>query len=388
MSGRCCPQIAQPTARGGGPANTRSMSPPATVALASPEDVVGVIPAMLGFHPRESLVVLGLRGDRRRSSLTMRTNLPPPGVPPTGLVELVVERLRGCDVDGALAVVYTSRGSADLPHATLAERLGEGLRRAGIECLDVLLVADRRIRSYLCRSEACCSLEGIPIPQLPTAAAQRFHAEVVELGGRIWDSREQLEASVAAPTGTRAEALERAFRRASDALTDDLVAAGPDGVRAGTAELLHAVHGRYVEGAERISDEEAARLCLGLADVAARDDLLVWGGGERPDALLSLLGDLAASSLPPSDVPVCVALAWTAYQAGNGVLAGCAVDRALATDPTSTLGQLLRRAIEVALPPERLLTVADAVPTFPGRTTDERISEEPRGGVSRSGGAA
>jgi len=50
----------------------------ARVRLASPASVLAIVPSLLGFHPSDSLVVLGVSGPRNRVSLTFRYDLPDP----------------------------------------------------------------------------------------------------------------------------------------------------------------------------------------------------------------------------------------------------------------------------------------------------------------------
>src|SRR3712207_6389570 len=51
--------------------------PPLTVRLSDPGQVAAALPHLIGFRPRESLVVVSLRGRRRRFGLTARVDLPP-----------------------------------------------------------------------------------------------------------------------------------------------------------------------------------------------------------------------------------------------------------------------------------------------------------------------
>ena len=52
------------------------LSEPARVRLSDPADLAAAIPYLLGFPPEESLVVISLRGPRKRIGLTMRWDLP------------------------------------------------------------------------------------------------------------------------------------------------------------------------------------------------------------------------------------------------------------------------------------------------------------------------
>jgi hypothetical protein len=341
--------------------------PTSTVTLASPEDVVGVIPAMLGFHPEQSVVLVGLEGARRRSCLTLRADLPSPDVDAGDLALQLADRVARGGADTVIAVVMTDESPAAdgaLPYQAFALGLQDALVAAAVDPLDVLLVRADRVWSYACADAHCCPPEGRPLPDTPTDAAARFRAEVVGRGGVVWPTRAGLVASIAAPDEARTVELEPVFAQVSAQILEATADRGIEEVRAETVGLFTAIHARYAAASDRLTDREAARLSVGLADVLARDDVLMWGAGVEPGPYLALLGDLVRSSLPPVDGPACVVLAWASYQAGDGALAQCALDRAMRSDPDSGLAQLLAHAIEMALPPQRL-TAVSALATLP-----------------------
>ena len=49
--------------------------------LTRPGDIAAAVPALCGFAPQDSVVVLSLRGSRRRLGVTVRVDLPPPALP-------------------------------------------------------------------------------------------------------------------------------------------------------------------------------------------------------------------------------------------------------------------------------------------------------------------
>src|SRR5215218_4174549 len=81
-------------------------------------ELVAAVPAMLGFHPRESLVLMATGGrSGRRLGLTLRVDLPPPGHPDYAEhVEIIVaSAVRGLLLDdpaGAIAIVVSEPGPA------------------------------------------------------------------------------------------------------------------------------------------------------------------------------------------------------------------------------------------------------------------------------------
>ena len=129
----------------------------ADITLRGPGDVVGLLPYQLGYHPRDSVVAVSLRG--KRVGLVARADLPP-----DEHVDEVVSTLLGPLVrDGATSVVVV--GYEDVPDASqpLLMALVEQLERAGIHVLDVPVVRDGRRYSATC-SDSCCPPEGIALP--------------------------------------------------------------------------------------------------------------------------------------------------------------------------------------------------------------------------------
>jgi len=334
---------------------TTAAQHPTPVRISSPADLLGVVPSMLGFHPAHSVVLVCLAGPRRRSMLTMRADLPDRTHLVLACRELA-ERAAGAGTDAVMVVVYDAvRGrSAPLPHRRLVRRLCRALDHCGIEVVDVVLRGNERWWSYLCTNTSCCPPEGTPLPPEPTPAALRFQAEAVAKGGRVWPDREHLAASVAAPDADQAAALLPVHERVRSELVERAATGAADDVGNDTVALLHDLHVRYRDGSDRVTAEESARLALGLADVQVRDAVLVWGGGAHPGALLSVLLDAVRQTIAPTDAPLCTTLAWVAYQAGDGALAQCALDRALESDPEYHLAVLLRAGLDRGVPPSAL----------------------------------
>jgi hypothetical protein len=110
--------------------------------LRSLADLVAVVPYLLGFHPADSIVVLGLR--TKKIIFEVRGDLPPPAdlTDFVGYYATLVARQRCTS-----AVLL---GYGDGPRVTpviLALRSALAARRVGV--LDALRVADGRYWSYL-----------------------------------------------------------------------------------------------------------------------------------------------------------------------------------------------------------------------------------------------
>src|SRR4051794_1280311 len=94
---------------------------PDVVRISAPADIVAAVPHLLGFHPAESLVAIGLRGPRARVPFPVRVDLPD-GDDEPAVVETVAARMAAAKVDATVLVVFTDRApvGGQLPHRRLA----------------------------------------------------------------------------------------------------------------------------------------------------------------------------------------------------------------------------------------------------------------------------
>ncbi len=227
----------------------------ADITLRGPGDVVAILPYQLGYHPRDSAVVISLRG--KRVGLVARTDLPP-----EKFVDEVVSSLMGPLVrDGATSVIVV--GYEDEPDTSqpLLVALVEQLERAGIDVVDVAVVRDGRRYSPIC-SEPCCPPEGVA---LPDPADVPGVAEYVALGRSPLRSRGAVEELVA-PEPWRCLGVARAV---------DSRSRMPRGRRRSVAAWKGLLDPG--EAGRRPPDRRAvADLALGLADIPWRDGLIAW----------------------------------------------------------------------------------------------------------------
>lgn len=308
--------------------------------LSSPGAIVATLPSLCGFPPEDSLVLLSLRGERRRIGLTARLDLPPPDAE-GGAADLLAERMR---LDGAREAVVVVLSDERRPE--LVQAVGEALAGRAIDVHEALHVADGRWWSYEC-SSSCCPAEGTPVPPPPTLVeAQRALA-----GRAVLASRAELVASLAAPTSLAAERAGQALDDAAEQWVGHWAADPDEACVAAVRQarrLLDAVgSGRPVDLAE------AAALTVALHDHRVRDEIATWSL-RRSDALLSLLEQTARQVVPPFDAPVCTLLAWVAYARGDGSRVNVALDRALETDPAYSLASLLRTAFDGGIAPRQV----------------------------------
>jgi hypothetical protein len=338
--------------------------PTPRVTLHTPTDLLAAVPYLLGFHPADSVVVIGLSGTR--VVFTARADLPPPDAPPDqalALADQLGEILAGQRVDVALIIGYGE--AAAVTRAALPLR--DALRGYGLSVGEMLRADDGRYWSYLCESVHCCPPEGTPYDVTGTEVA----AAATYAGQVALPDRAALECSLRPVEGAEREAMDRATEQAArdlaadvdqgvdpaDRADDDPADHAADGDpagnrrRAGARALALAVR-RYVDGG-RLTDEEVARLTLLLVRIDVRD--LCWArvtvAGDRLEAHLELWRDVTRRARADLVAAPATLLGYAAWRTGNGALAWVAVQRALEANPAYSLARLLGEALDRALPP-------------------------------------
>ncbi len=112
------------------------------VKAADAAQFLALVPRLLGFTPRKSVVIVPMSGPRSLGG--MRLDLPADTDDPCDLLAATVIGMvcRVTSADGFLAVVYTDEsGSTSLPRAQLAEALTRAADASGLSVVDVFVVA-------------------------------------------------------------------------------------------------------------------------------------------------------------------------------------------------------------------------------------------------------
>ncbi|MBA3252242.1 MAG: DUF4192 domain-containing protein [Geodermatophilaceae bacterium] len=334
------------------PARRAQTIPPAAprVRLRTPAQIVASLPYLLGFHPRESLVLIGLGGTPCTVRLTVRVDLPPAeGRQP--VAEHLAAHLAHAGAGEVLAVVVTDTepSAAGEQEVVAAIRAAVGSRR--IQLTDALCLRAGRWRSLVCRDASCCPPEGTAVD--PSAASELAAVSVV-LGEVVHASREDLETTLRPVAGADRAELDRTFEWVSRQLVTELAERGWEAVAEDSVTLLAEAVADRVEGCDALTPAVVARLSLGLGDVRVRDRVLTWADGELASAAESLWVELARRATPPYGAAPATLLAAHAYLRGNGAYARVALDRALASDPAYSLAALLSEGLDRGVPPRAL----------------------------------
>ncbi|GGS67682.1 hypothetical protein GCM10010156_28330 [Planobispora rosea] len=316
--------------------------------LGSTEDLLGAVPYLLGFHPADSLVVIGLRGapPRARLHLTARWDLPL-AVPE---VDRVVSLLGKEEITRAVVVGY-GRGPLVTP---AADAVITSLREERIALLDVLRVEDGRYWSYLCSRADCCPPSGTPYDRESGVIA----AQATVHGLTALPDRAALERSLAPLEGPERAAMGRATARVLEGLRirlaecEDADRFAGEFVAGGIARVREALE-VYASGG-RLDDEQAARLGLDLAMIRVRDEAWALIAGKDRDVHHRLWRDLTRRLEPEFAAPAASLLAMTAWCQGDSALAGMALARARDADSGYSMANLLTQALRRMLPPQAL----------------------------------
>jgi hypothetical protein len=325
-----------------------------TVRLSGHDGLLAAIPAMLGFHPQESLVMVCVAGPRQRVGPVIRVDLHPTGhLPADGPVG--VDDLRNYArqyADQVALVCYTSA----LGRPLLLERVESALRDDEADILDTVIV--RFGHAYPAGPDGSHSQRlALPGPEHPQV---RLMTAAAALQGRaILPDRAALRASVAGPTGRANRAALATMRRAADEIMGVLGPSGPLDL----AALGRLRDTAVDEALERVGDtgtvppRTAAALALLVSDVRTRDHLIARAVRETHRPWLAMLLAVARTTPDEDAAQICAVLALTAYAGGDGALAQVAIDRCLNTDPTHRLAHLMVEAMAAGMPPAAVLAL-------------------------------
>lgn len=318
--------------------------------LRDPGDLIAAVPHLLGFHPSDSVVLLVVRD--HDVTMTLRMDLPPPGVRHRVAARLI-EPLARCRGDDAVLVVVGGGSSdppEDLPHDALVDELDDALHEADVP---LLLAVWTRATA---RGERWFDYHDVGTTgTVPDPSSTAFAAASAADGYVTYPSREALgDLLVPDPP----ESLSR-----RTALLNRLSADHPfpDDATVPTRHLT-LIHAEVLRAATRkrpLTDEEVADLAHALSNPLTRDASLAYCIGEHARSAEALWLELTRSCPSPERAEPATLLAFSAYVRGNGALAYMALDRAEESHPGHRLTELLRAALNAGLPPSQIRTLAE-----------------------------
>lgn len=320
--------------------------------IACPGDLLAVLPFLLGFHPSDSLVVVGTHG----TAVTFVARIDLPVDEPAAVAGPVADLVARQDVDGALLVGYGPAPRADPALVALRDLLAVPVRA-------VLRVTGSR---YWSVDRPGPGVEFDPAAS-PLAAAAAY-AGVVAL-----PDRQALAALVAPAEGSARAAMGAAADRARVRLSRLPGALAVRG--AGRAAVREAVARQRAGG--RLTDDEVAWLTVLLRTDVVRD--FAWQAIDDPVPHAALWTDVVRRASPELAAAPAGLLSFAAWRAGEGALASVAAARALEVDPAYSMARLMADILARGVPPSTL-------DGWPRRRGAAAAGSGVRGGGRRGGG--
>jgi hypothetical protein len=312
---------------------------PTTLTARCPDDVLALVPVLLGFVPTDSVAMLTFGAAH---AFHARVDRPDDAEAVAEVVHLLLAPARRHRARQVAFVVY---GPDDEVTRLLARQLRRAFARAGIRVVEMLRADGGR---WFPLTGDRSGGPGVPYD----VAAHPFLAQAVLRGQVTHRSRHALAASLAADP-------ERAGRVAE--LVAALVAERPDrwltvdGLPAeellAEGEWVHGLVSRLTASGGSPTDDEVARLLCAIQVRRVRD--AAWCPLRRATAPahVSFWTDVCRRTPAELLAPPATLLGWAAWQSGHGALAWCAADLAGACDPDYTLTRYLTHALEHAIPP-------------------------------------
>ena len=370
-----------------------------TLRVRDPQELLALIPFQLGFQPRESAVVVSLRGPRRRVGLVMRVDLAELAEPDDGrqVARTMTAHVAADGGRDTVLVLYTDLPVASESDASAPWRATQHYVSAAeifLGTVDVWIVSSTGYTALGCADPECCPSGGRPLSDL---AGTVIGAEMVLAGAVVLATRAEVgwPPRAGAPPRRRANAAANRWRqRARGADPSDLARWRLDGFADWRAALDGAMFPANLGRIEAALDDIAVRDAILLSLVPGTGDLperyLMDGvadrdapRGDKDDAEAAHIDSAVgramaaiiepAAGVPPQDArstaavrvlegvvahgrrqgqaPALTLLALLAWWRGSTARSGALLERAQACDSTYRLAVLLGQAIDTGMAP-------------------------------------
>jgi hypothetical protein len=320
------------------------------ISIASPEAAVAATPYLLGFTPRDSVVLLLL--DDRVLQVAVRVDIPPRADP--SWVTSVLQGMPDEVPPQVLMLAFADEAPGDWA-AAVAGWLCDVLAPL-TELVGLVVVADGQMRSVL----------GDPV---------RDSADDWAVGCRLEALRDHPVVAECVANGLShlpdREALRSMLEPVRDEMAESvraLLEGATPGDEAAHAQALEAWSVQILSGVERLSAESVARVARACNDWRARDPMFaeLLDRSYRGDVALSAVRTRLTYCLthtPAAHVGgVAASLALLSWSDGDGAAAMCAAQHASSVDPGNTLAPLVMAALERGLPPQTWAEVTCDIP--------------------------
>ena len=318
--------------------------------LNRPGAVIAALPAVLGFVPEKSLVVLSI--DAGELGSVMRVDLSDAvGEQISRLAEVAA----AAGPEAVIAVIVDEDGAGcpmcNDDYRDLCSSLTDELSQRDI-ALWAVHVVDRVAVGGRWHCVDGCGAGGV----IDDPFASPLAAAAVLDGRRLYARRADLQAVIAVDDRARSAALTGLIAEHA-ALREKTRGDDPDAcVRRGVEAAMAAA--AAVADGEQIGDSDIAGVACALADVEVRDTLYALAVGHSAGDAESLWALLSRTLPAPWRAEALVLLAFSAYARGDGPLAGVSLEAALRCEPGHRMAGMLDTALQSGLRPERIRELA------------------------------
>jgi len=294
-----------------------------TLTARTPDDLLAMVPVVLGFEPDDSIVMLTVDADR---PFHARVDLPPDRRGVADVVDVLLEPALRHRVRAVVLVLFTADDG--LARAVVHRVRRRGADGRGPALVEALRVHDRRWFPLLPGHRDPHAV-GVPYD----VSSHPFVVDAVVEGRVLHGSRSELAATLRPDPAAVAEVEE------------------VGGVERAGAEWVATTLAEWVRRPEPPPAEVAARLLTAITEPGVRD--AAWTSVPRSAARDHVRFWEAMVRRAPDDVVAHAAavLALCAWVAGDGALAWCAVDRAREGDADHLLAALVADLLTAAVPP-------------------------------------
>jgi len=314
--------------------------------LNRPGVLIAALPAVLGFVPEKSLVLVTVDGGEM--GCVMRVDLSEDL--PHSLAH-IADVAAAAKPDSAIAVVIDEDGfgcrMCSDEYRELADDLTTALANRGIELLAAHVVDRVAAGGRWHCADGCGNAGTVEDP----SASPLAMAAVLD-GRRLYARRAELQEVIEVADPSRAAVLAQVI--GNDA--EDAAERPDEAARADVEAAIAAAAG--VAAGVDLDDKEVARLALALTDLRVRDTLYGLAIGVNAGQAEGLWALLSRTLPEPWRVEALVLLAFSAYARGDGPLAGVSLEAALRVDPTHRMAGMLDTALQSGLRPEKIRDLA------------------------------
>ncbi|WP_186242562.1 DUF4192 domain-containing protein [Mycobacterium simulans] len=318
--------------------------------LNRPGSLIAALPAVLGFVPENSLVLVSLEGGELGS--VMRADL---SAELADRVEHLADLAAAAKPEAAIAAIVDAKGAhcpvCNEQYRQLCVALTEALAEHDIVLWAAHVVDRIALGGQWHCADGCGSAGVVEDPSASPLAV----AAVLD-GRRLYSRRADLQAVIAVDDPRRSAELAVAIGQRA-AAREIAHRADPTGCGRRDVEATMAAAARVADG-QPLSDAVLAELGCALHDAAVRDTLYALAVGENAGAAESLWAVLARALPQPWRVEALVLLAFSAYARGDGPLTGIALDAALRCEPQHRMAGMLDTALQSGLRPEEIRDLA------------------------------